>query len=333
MSKTFIDWLPDARLKDCRSSGPTMGTRYSARFVAPEAADVKGIAAALAAAVAAVDQQMSNWKADSDLSRLNRAAPGVWTPIPPKLAQVLGRALQIGRDTDNAFDIGVGDLVDAWGFGPGGARRRSPVLATPATPGMARPPAHTVLEIDASASRARKHGALALDLCGIAKGFGVDELGRVLDEHGIGAWLVGIDGELRARGARPDGAAWTIALEAPDDERRAAMGVIELDDAAIATSGDYRHWATVDGRRVTHTMDPRTGAPLESGLASVTVVAGCCMDADAYATALMVLGTGAGRRLARALGLDALFVARCGQALVAEGEGAFADPAAAPVAA
>ena len=320
MSKTSIEWLPGERLQDCRSSGATMGTRYSARFLAPEGADVAGTAAALAAAVGAVDQQMSNWKADSDLSRLNRAPPGAWTRVPPALAQVLARALQVGRETDNACDIGVGDLVDAWGFGPSGARRPRAVAPAP------RAPAHALLEVDLAGGRARKHGPIALDLCGIAKGFGVDELARVLDARGVASWLVGIDGELRARGARPDGAAWAIALEAPDDDRRGAMGVIELADGAVATSGDYRHWALVDGERVSHTMDPRTGAPLRHALASVTVVTACCTDADAYATALMVLGPHEGPTLARSLGLDALFVARDGDGFRSTGTGSFSDP-------
>ena len=173
--------------------------------------------------------------------------------------------------------------------------------------------------------RARKHGPVALDLCGIAKGFGVDELARVLDRHGIGSWLVGIDGEMRTRGAKPDGAPWAIALEAPDDERRAAMGVVELGDAAIATSGDYRHWIEIDGKRVSHTMDPRAGHPLPGALACVTVIAPVCTDADAYATALMVLGDQAGHECARRLGLDALFVSRVGDALRATGTGYFDD--------
>lgn len=318
MSKTSIEWLPGLRLKDCRTSGETMGTRYSARFHVPEAADVRGVSAALAAAVAAVDHQMSNWKADSDLTRLNHAPPDLWTPIPANLAMVLVRALEIGRETANAFNIGVGDLVDAWGFGPSGARRPPAPNAGP------RPPADTLLEIDVSGSRVRKHGPVAVDLCGIAKGFGVDELARVLDAHGVGSWLVGIDGEMRARGTRPDGEAWAIALEAPRDDRREAMGVIGLGNAAVATSGDYRHWAWVNGIRVSHTMDPGTGAPLRSSLASVTVVAAQCMDADAYATALMVLGADKGQQLARRRGLDAFFVAREGGQLRAGGTGFFA---------
>jgi thiamine biosynthesis lipoprotein len=180
-----------------------------------------------------------------------------------------------------------------------------------------------LLEIDVAACRARKHGPVALDLCGIAKGFGVDELARVLDRHSVDSWLVGIDGELRSRGGKPDGSPWAVALEAPEDELRAAMGVVELGDAAIATSGDYRHWIEIDGKRVSHTMDPRTGKPLRSALASVTVIARACTDADAYATALMVLGEEAGPEHARRLGLDALFVARVGDGLRTTGTGFF----------
>lgn len=319
MSKTSIDWLPDLRLNDCRTHGDTMGTRYSARFYAPPGADLRSIVAELEGAVTAVDHQMSNWKCDSDLSRLNRAAAGDWVPVPANLASVLVRAIEIGRETGNAFNVGVGDLVGASGFGPKGAQR-------PATlPQRSRPcPAvDELLEIDAAGCRARKHGPLALDLCGIAKGFGVDELARVLARHGIDSWLVGIDGEMRARGNKPGGAPWAIALEAPEDERRTAMGVVELGDAAIATSGDYRHWIEIDGQRISHTVDPRAGRPLQSTLASVTVIAPVCADADAYATALMVLGDQDGHACARRLGLDAFFVSRAGDGFRATGTGCF----------
>lgn len=319
MSKTSIDWLPGLRLSECRSSGNTMGTRYSARFHAPEGADLRGIVAELQGAVAAVDAQMSNWRADSDLSRMNRADVGDWVPVPANLTAVLARAIDIGRETGNAFNVGVGDLVGAWGFGPQGGKLPAP------RPEALRPcPAlDQWLEIDAAGCRSRKHQPLALDLCGIAKGFGVDELARVLDRHGIGSWLVGIDGEMRARGTKPDGSTWAIALEAPDDARRAAMAVVELGDVAIATSGDYRHWREVEGQRISHTMDPRTGRPLHGTLASVTVIAPLCADADAYATALMVLGPEAGQACAREIGLDALFVSRGGERLSTSGTGCF----------
>ncbi|MBM5577126.1 FAD:protein FMN transferase [Burkholderia pseudomallei] len=384
MSKTSIEWSPGARLNRCRASGATMGTRYGAQFYAPPTADARAIAAALDAAVRAVDAQMSNWKADSDLSRLNRATPGSWTPICANLAAVLVRAREIGRETDNAFNIGVGTLVDRWGFGPGAAanrqadnewaanrqaagrhtvdrrtvdrhtaarqtedgrtpdrqparpagpanglsgaidaRRRASILRGP-VPSPCRP-IDELLEVDVARGRARRLADVAFDLCGIAKGFGVDELARVLDRHGIGAWLVGIDGELRARGCKPDGSPWAIALEAPDYDRRGAMGAIDLVDAAVATSGDYRHWADFGGERLSHTMDPRAGAPLRGDIASVTVVAPTCTDADAYATALMVLGAQAGCAHAERHGLDALFVVRDGDALRTIGCGAFAD--------
>ncbi|MBO2956341.1 FAD:protein FMN transferase [Burkholderia pseudomallei] len=394
MSKTSIEWSPGARLNRCRASGATMGTRYGAQFYAPPTADARAIAAALDAAVRAVDAQMSNWKADSDLSRLNRATPGSWTPICANLAAVLVRAREIGRETDNAFNIGVGTLVDRWGFGPGAAanrqadnewaanrqaagrhtvdrrtvarhmvdrhtadrqtaarqtedgrtpdrqparpagpanglsgaidaRRRALILRGP-VPSPCRP-IDELLEVDVARGRARRLADVAFDLCGIAKGFGVDELARVLDRHDIGAWLVGIDGELRARGCKPDGSPWAIALEAPDYDRRGAMGAIDLVDAAVATSGDYRHWADFGGERLSHTMDPRAGAPLRGDIASVTVVAPTCTDADAYATALMVLGAQAGRAHAERHGLDALFVVRDGDALRTIGCGAFAD--------
>jgi FAD:protein FMN transferase len=154
----------------------------------------------------------------------------------------------------------------------------------------------------------------------------VDELGRVLDANGISSWLVGIDGEMRARGHKPDGTDWAIALEAPDDERRAAMSVIELCDAAVATSGDYRHWADRDGRRVSRTMDPRTGVPVHQGPASVTVLSPSCMDADGYATALMVLGEQAGLALARRLQLDTCVVLREADGLRTTGTGWFDRP-------
>ncbi len=203
------------------------------------------------------------------------------------------------------------------------ARRRASILRGP-VPSPCRP-IDELLEVDVARGRARRLADVAFDLCGIAKGFGVDELARVLDRHDIGAWLVGIDGELRARGCKPDGSPWAIALEAPDYDRRGAMGAIDLVDAAVATSGDYRHWADFGGERLSHTMDPRAGAPLRGGIASVTVVVPTCTDADAYATALMVLGAQAGRAHAERHGLDALFVVRDGDALRTIGCGAFAD--------
>ena len=247
---------------------------------------------------------MSTWKADSDLMRVNHAAIGAWIDAPPMLVEVLRLGLDIGRATDGAFDVGLGDAVAAWGFGPDAAATESIRIALSAR----RRPSWEVLEIEEG--RLRKHAAVTLDLSGIAKGYGVDRLAATLKAFGINSFLAGIDGEMRASGLRPDGRPWSIAVEQPDDERRAAHSVVELQDAAIATSGDYRHWVEVRGRRLSHTMDPRRGAPLSTSPASVTVVARTCAEADAWATALMVLGPVAGTRLAMRYQIDALFLMR-----------------------
>jgi thiamine biosynthesis lipoprotein len=151
---------------------------------------------------------------------------------------------------------------------------------------------------------------ITLDLNGIAKGYGVDRLAETLRDFGISSGLVGIDGEMRSLGLRSNGQPWAISVEAPDPDRRTSHSLLTLQDGAVATSGDYRQVVTVQGQRLSHTMDPITGAPLRSSPASVTVVARSCAEADAWATALMVLGSMAGGELAVRHGLDALFLMR-----------------------
>jgi thiamine biosynthesis lipoprotein len=281
-----------------------MGTRWSALFFTKPGFDPSPLRAALQSAVDEVDAQMSTWNPDSHLMRLSAAPVGLWVTVPRRLAEVLHLGVAIGRTSGGAFDIGMGDAVTAWGFGPAAAdpARIRAAMAS------AHVPAHEALEIDGS--QVRKSAPVALDLNGIAKGYGVDRLAETLLAHGIDSGLVGIDGEMRALGARPDGEAWTVAVEAPDGARRAPQSILALQDAAVATSGDYRHWVEVEGRRLSHTMDPARGAPLVASPASVTVVARTCAEADAWATALMVLGAERGSALARERALDALFLLR-----------------------
>ena len=285
-------------------NGATMGTRWSALFFTAADVDVAPLQQALQAAVTEVDQQMSTWTPDSDLMRINRAPVGQWIDAPERLLEVLRIGLSIGRASGGAFDVGLGDAVAAWGFGPEPAAGERIRMALSAR----RRPSWEVLDI--AEGRLRKSEPLMLDLNGIAKGYGVDRLADTLRHFGIASFLAGIDGEMRAAGRRPDGAAWTIAVEQPDHERRAAHSVLALADAAVATSGDYRHWVDVSGRRLSHTMDPRRGAPLAASPASVTVVAPRCAEADAWATALMVLGPDEGAAVAERHGLDALFLMR-----------------------
>jgi thiamine biosynthesis lipoprotein len=204
-------------------------------------------------------------------------------------------------------------LVAAWGFGRAGPVRDIDRIASLA--GQSRPVTTSALELDEGGPRARKHAPLSLDLSGIAKGYGVDEMARVMESFAVPSWLVGIDGDMRAKGLKPGGAPWSVALERPQRGRREAMGVIELTDIAVATSGNYRHWVDIGGKTLSHTMNPKTGAPLENNLASVSVLAETCMEADAWATALMVLGEESGRQAAKRAGIDAIFVQRDGAVL------------------
>ena len=298
--------LPATGLQRYSVNGQTMGTRYSALFFAAPGADEAAISTRLFAAVDEVDRQMSSWKPDSDLNRLNGAAVDQWLAIPEELFQVLQAAIEVSRKSKGAFDIGVGDLVQAWGFGPSQGRLDEQQISALKVRDYL--PATELLELDPANLRVRKRGAITLDLSGIAKGYGVDRLAECLEMLGISRYLVGIDGEMRACGTKPDGQSWAIAIEKPVHDIREVMGVMELSDAAIATSGDYRHSVEHDGKSHAHTIDSAEREPVSNRLASVSVVASSCMLADAWATALLVLGESTGVELARSRGMTAVFV-------------------------
>lgn len=291
-------------------NGPTMGSRYSALFYAAPGFATLDLGERLAQAVARVEQQMSGWNPQSDLNRLNAAPRHRWISVPRELMSVITTALRVSEQSCGAFEIAVGDLVQSWGFGPTPRTLDLPALRELGR--QRRSPATSALVLEPRRHRLRKRGKLRLDLNGIAKGFGVDELARALEASGIRDYLVGIDGEMRARGRKPGGQPWSVAVEKPLRGERQVMGVMELEDAAIATSGDYRRWVDIAGQSYAHTLDPTTGEPLRNRLASVSVVASSCMLADAWATALLVLGEVEGPRLAQERGMDALFVIRDG---------------------
>ena len=301
--------------------GPTMGTRWSATVDADASQDLAPLQQDLAAAVAQVDDQMSPWKPDSALMRLNHAPVDTWVDLPAELREVLVCALDICRLSAGTFDPGVGAMVDAWGFG---AVRDAPDAAAIHTARQAAPrPTHECLELDLPAGRARKRCPLQLDLCGIAKGYAVDRMTAVLQQHGVPQALVALDGELRAVGSQASGVPWAVALESPEAGRRTAHGVIELHDLAVATSGDYRRYLEVGNARLAHSMDARRAAPVNNAVASVTVLARTCMHADAWATALLVAGPGEGLAMAQRMGLEALFLLRRPEGLVEMGLGRF----------
>ena len=310
--KTYSKQARLLALRRYSLNGETMGGRYTAVFYAPESMDVAAIGASLFAAVDQVDRQMSTWNPGSDLCRLNAAPLDTWLAVPEELAHVLDTGVRIGLQSMGAFDIGVGELVEAWGFGPS---QRAPSLQGAALPAMLHRPAGATLDIDRARRQVRKRAPMAIDLSGIAKGYGVDQLARCLDGWGVNSYLVGIDGEMRSRGCKPGGQAWAVAIEKPTYGVREVAGVMELQDAAIASSGDYRRWVDIAGKRYAHTMNPALQQPLSNRLAAVTVLASTCMLADAWATALLVLVERDGLALAQERGMDALFVLRDGERL------------------
>ncbi|MEO8530817.1 MAG: FAD:protein FMN transferase [Deltaproteobacteria bacterium] len=284
-----------------------MGTSYAVSFVGE--VDLDALAAKIHAAVDGVDCQMSNWKPDSDVSRFNRAAVGEWVDVSADLAFVVGEGLKIAEQTGGAFDMTIGPILALWGFGPARVLGRQPTDEALNAAADLCGFEHIVLR--AGPPALRKSGPCTLDLCGIAKGFGVDKIVQVIEEEGICDYLVAIDGEVRLRGTKGF-EPWSVALEAPLIERREAWDILQPPVCAIATSGDYRKIRYIGDERFSHTIDPRTHRPTDGRLASVTVIAESCMISDAWATALMVLGPEQGVALAQKLGLSTLFLVRNG---------------------
>ncbi|HEY9095599.1 MAG TPA: FAD:protein FMN transferase, partial [Hydrogenophaga sp.] len=308
---------PTAPNKRATLHGPTMGTRWSVTFDANNAMDPEALRQDLAAAVGQVDEQMSPWKPDSDLMRFNRAPVDEWVDLPAEIVEVLDCALDVQHQSAGAFNPCVGALVDAWGFG---AVRNAPDpqairAASESPPSLS----HGCLELDKPFGRARKRARSKLDLCGIAKGYAVDRMAQVLQQHGVLHALAALDGELRAVGAQISGEPWAVALEHPEPGRRTVHGVIELEDLAVATSGDYRRYMEVGGVRLAHTMDARRCAPVNNAMASVTVLARTCMQADAWATALLVAGPEDGLAMAQRMGMDVMFLFRRARGLTEVG--------------
>ena len=300
-------------------AGETMGTTWNVRLVAAPTLRREPVRQAIQAALDDVVAQMSTWDATSALARFNRAAPGSWHALPDAFHEVLACAREVAERSNGAFDPTAGALVDAWGFGPA-PRRGVPDAAllahAQASAGWRR------IEIDPTHRALLQPGGLALDLSAIAKGFGVDLVARRLDALGIVDHVVEVGGELRGSGAKPDGQPWWVQLEHPGGEA-AARTLLALHGLSVATSGDYRRWFEHAGTRYSHTIDPRDGRPIRHGLAAVTVIHADCMRADAWSTALSVLGPDSGLALADRLGLAARLLVRDGAGFVEQASTAF----------
>jgi len=290
-------------------AGRSMGTSWSVRLVAAPGDALPALQEGLQRQLDSIVAEMSHWEADSDLGRFNRAPAGSWHVLPPAFFDVLSYAMGVARDSAGAYDPCAGALVNLWGFGPHGRFDQSDFVP-PSPQSLADARAQPVL-LEQGSRRALQPGGVQLDLSSVAKGYSVDRLAYYLKRQGVQHYLVEVGGELRGAGVKPDGQPWWVALEQVSDAgEHPDELVLALHGLAVATSGDYRRYFELDGRRYSHTIDPRSGMPIANDLASVTVVHAQCMAADAWSTALTVLGCEHGLRLAERQGLAARFVAR-----------------------
>lgn len=289
-------------------SGPTMGTTYSVKIVdPPQGMTAAGAREIVDEVLALIDVQMSTYRADSEISSFNRSDSTDWFAVSPELQEVIAGSLRVSEETQGAIDITIAPLVNLWGMGPTGEPKDLP---TPA-------------ELDAARARVgyrnlstrenppavrRAIAGITLDLNAVAPGYAVDLLAARFRAHAATNFMIDIGGEVRVEGLNSERKPWRIAIEKPLDAEPEPYAIASLTNMAITTSGEYRHYYTRDGHRYSHTIDPRTARPVEHALASVVVIAPSAFEADAWATALNVLGETEGYALAQRRRIPAMFI-------------------------
>ena len=290
--------------------GKTMGTTYSVKFV--DLADkfvATEIQSEIDSVLSNVNLEMSTYIPESEISRFNAFRKTDWFPVSKDFVVVLRQAKYVAKISDGYFDPTVMPLVNLWGFGP---EKRDDKIPTDAEVDSAKKLVDfTLIEEKINPPEIRKKSSeVYLDFSSIAKGYGVDKVGDFLESKGINDYLVEIGGELRAHGVKPDSALWRVGVVNPNENGISIA--LKLNDLSIATSGDYMNYFEVNGKRYSHTINPKTGRPITHNLASVSVIDPSCMIADAYATAFDVLGPEKGFALAESLDIPVYMIIRKG---------------------
>lgn len=293
--------------------GATMGTTWSVVYGAAPRVSAEDLRRRIETELESINAVFSTYRPDSEISRLNARAGAAPVALSARFAEVFDAALAIGELSGGAYDVTVGPLVELWGFGTRDGRGALPDEAQVAE--VRRRVGSERLRWDRERRLLTRPRGMRVDLSSIAKGYAVDRLSALLRAEGLENTLAEIGGELRVTGERPEGGPWRLAVESPDPAEGRFVSALSLRDAAVATSGDYRNFFEVGGRRYSHLVDPRTGYPVAHELVSVTVVHRDCMTADALATALIVLGPEEARALADREGLAAQFVSRAADGL------------------
>lgn len=287
--------------------GYSMGTSYSIKVVA-SLNEAQNLQIGIEGVLSDINQRMSTYLARSDIALFSEQPVGEPLTVDLKTGQVVDAALRIARQTDGAFDPTIAPLVNLWGFGP--TPQQSALPSDESIAAELQRVGFEAVSVNLEERWISKTADRELDLSAIAKGYAVDEMARYLNDKGFDSYLVEVGGEMRFSGQKPDGGLWRIAIEKPDPEIRTPFRLLELTDLAIATSGDYRNYMEVDGQRYSHTIDPKTGYPIDHELASVTVVMDSCMEADAYATAFNVMGREKTLQLAEELSIAVYLIYR-----------------------
>lgn len=291
-----------------RVAGSTMGTSYDLKLVpAPGQVIPADFQTRADALLTRINQALSTYDPNSELSRFNRNASTDWITVSPELQQITAEALRISALSDGVFDITVGPLVNVWGFGPEPRRDQAPTDNEIAQ-ARSRVGYWRLQTREEPPALKKDRPDLYVDLSAIAKGYGVDQLAALAETAGIQNYLMSIGGEIRARGLNGRGQPWTIAIEKPVVGQRAVERLIRLGDRSVSTSGNYRNFFEYNGQRYSHIINPRTGQPVPQTLASVTVISDQSMIADATATTLMAAGAEFGFQLATAHHLAAFFI-------------------------
>lgn len=305
--------------------GSAMGTQFSVQ-IAESLIDEQreSLQPAVDEAIARVEQTMSTYLLESEVSQFNASDSTDWFPVSGTLCTAVREALRLSEVTGGAFDPTVGPLVNLWGFGPEPVQVRPPAEAdiesTSARVGYAR------LQADCARPALRKEVAeLFVDLSAYAKGLAVDSVADLLERHGFRHYLVEIGGEIRTSGFNSRGEPWAVAIETPEPGRSRVHRVVPVSGKAVATSGDYRNFFEYEGERYSHVIDARSGRPPMHDLASVTVVADSAAYADAMATALMVLGPEEGMELAEREQVAAYFQVRTEDGVTGQATPAFRE--------
>lgn len=293
--------------------GKTMGTFWRVSAVGLDQARAGALRQKVQAQLDTDDMQLSTWKNDSALMRFNRSRSLAPWPVSEGMADIVTTALRIGEKTAGAMDITVGPLVNLWGFGPDKQPLKTPdagqIAAAKARTGLQH---LTVINQSGRQYLQKDLPDLYVDLSTVGEGYAADRLARLMEQEGISRYLVSVGGALVSRGVNAHNRPWRVAIQRPTDRENAVQAVADISSHGISTSGSYRNYYELDGRQISHVIDPRSGMPVRHTLVSVTVIAPTALEADGWDTGLMVLGTEQARRVIREQGLAVYMIYREG---------------------